>query len=71
MDQVKSWLQSKTVWAGIIAALSAVLGLFNINFGAEDQTAILDAVWNIVSAISGVVAVWGRVTATKLIGKSS
>lgn len=68
MDQVKSWLASKTVWAGIIAFASSIAGLFNFNFGIEDQTVVLDAVWNIVTAISGVVAVWGRVTATKTIG---
>lgn len=37
MDQVKSWLTSKTVWAAAIAALIQVLHAFNVHVGFLDS----------------------------------
>lgn len=81
MNEWKSAFASKTVWAGIFAALAGFLGVINLAFGtefylsAEDQATlasgavlIVGLVTSLVSAISGVLAVIGRVTAKKRLG---
>jgi len=68
MDEVKGLLASKGVWGGVIAFLGALAAIFHIDFGAADQAATLDAVWQIVSAAGALLAIWGRITAKKRIG---
>lgn len=68
MDQVKSALASKTVWAGIVAFGAGVAGLLGHQIAPADQVATVDFLAQLVTAVSGLVAVWGRVTATKRIG---
>jgi hypothetical protein len=69
MDGVKGFLNSKTIWGGIIAALGAAASLFGLDFGAADQAATLEAVYNIISAAGALLAIIGRVQATKTIGQ--
>ena len=66
---MKEWYKSKTVWGGLIAVGAAAAGAFGIvvDEGAQDQLAevmVLGA-----TAVGGLVAVLGRVKATKKIGK--
>lgn len=68
MDEVKGLLASKGVWGGVIAFLGVVLSIFHVDFGAADQAATLDAVYQIVSAAGALLAIWGRITAKKRIG---
>ena len=68
MDEVKGLLASKGVWGGIIAFLGTILAIFHIDFGAADQAATLDAVWQIVGAAGALLAVYGRIVAKKKIG---
>lgn len=68
MEDVKSWLASKTIWAALIAGVSALASLFHVDFNMADQAATLDAVWNIIGGVSALAAIWGRITATKAIG---
>lgn len=68
MEDVKGILASKTIWGAAVAALGAIGALFHFDFGAADQAATLDAVYAIMSAAGSLLAIWGRVTATKKIG---
>jgi len=68
MDEVKGLLASKGVWGGIIAFLGAVLAIFHVDFGATDQAATLEAVWQIVGGLGGLYATYGRIVAKKRIG---
>lgn len=66
MDFVKLPLQSRVVWAGIVAFLASALQLFGVtDFFAQDgeQEIIVDMVMNGITLVSGVVAIWGRFTA--------
>lgn len=65
MDEAKSLLASKTVWAGLIGVAAS---LFGLTMGAEDQAGLADLAVQIVTAVSGLVAIYGRVKATKRIG---
>ena len=57
---VKSLIQSKTVWGGLLAIASGALGFFGYSIGIPDQEAI-------ISIIGGAIAIYGRVKASKKI----
>jgi len=69
MEENKLWYQSKTVWGGLIAVGAAVAGSFGIDIDAGTQGEIVDYIVVGIGAIGGLVAVWGRVKASKKIGK--
>ena len=66
----KKWYQSLTVWGAIVAVASAVLtaavGAIDQQFGTNLASA--SVVTNIVSALGGIAAIIGRLTATTKIG---
>ena len=68
MDDFKSLLASKTFWGGVIALLAGVLGIFGYTLSADDQQALIDLGVGIAASIGGVIAIWGRVKASKKIG---
>lgn len=69
MNDVKGMLQSKTVWGGILAVLApAAAYIFHVNVTSADTTQIVDLVTGIASAVGGIVAIFGRIVATKQIG---
>ena len=68
MNNFKGMLSSKGVWGGLIVVLSALLGMFGYQIGLEDQQALVDAVSQLGAIIGGVLAIYGRITATKRIG---
>ena len=68
MNNFKGMLSSKGVWGGLIVVLSALLGMFGYTIGLEDQQALTDAVSQIGAIVGGLLAIYGRITATKRIG---
>ena len=68
MNNIKGVLSSKGVWGGFIVVVSALLGMFGYTIGLEDQQAITDAVSQIGAMVGGLLAIYGRITATKRIG---
>lgn len=64
----KPWYLSKTVIAGIITAVIGITSAFGVGIEAE-KDAIIDFVLQLATAIAGVVAIYGRMTATKKITK--
>ena len=67
MDDFKSLFASRTFWGGVIAVLAGVLGFFGYELGGQDRAAIIEAGSAIAAAVGGVIAIWGRVKASKLI----
>lgn len=61
MTEAKPWWQSKAVWAGAIAVLIAAYDTASAQFG-------LPPVPDFVYAILGALGIYGRVTATSVIG---
>lgn len=68
MDGIKNLFASKTVWGGIAALLAGVVGLLGYNIGAEDQASLVELGTGIAAAVGGIVAIVGRVVASKRIG---
>lgn len=85
MDGVKGLLASKTFWGGAVALLAGVLGMFGYTFDGVDQASMADSAtavaadiatgnWqhlfsSVGAVIGGAWAIYGRIKATKLIGK--
>ena len=69
MEDYKSLLASKTVWASLLGILSIVLGALGYNFGTEEIQATSALLAGLGSTVCSLVAIYGRVKATKKIGK--
>ena len=67
MYQEKSWMESTTIWGAIVAVVASLLSAFGvtIHIGAENE--LPDAVLQLIGAIGGLVAIYGRLAATDLI----
>ena len=64
----KPWYLSKTIWASLIATAAAVAGLLGLPVSGIDGGALAEALLQAVTAISGLVAIVGRIGATHRIG---
>ena len=73
LNSVKTALASKTVWGGIIAVSAGLLGMLGYTIDAAAQAEIASDAFNIytavVSVVGGVLAIYGRIKASKKIGK--
>lgn len=67
MIEEKPVWQSKTIWGGAVAVVAAILGLFGYSVSSGDQALIVEYGLSAASAIGGLVAIYGRLTATKVI----
>ena len=63
----KAWYTSKTVWGGLIAVGAAIAGGFGVVVDADTQGQIADLVVVGVGAVGGLIAIYGRVKAGKII----
>lgn len=61
----KSKLASKTVWGGAAALLAPIVAALGYQIASVDAAGVIDLGTQIVGAIGGLVAIVGRVTATK------
>lgn len=66
--ETKSALQSKTIIGAVVALLGFGLGSLGFDFAAADQAALVGAITGAMQVIGALVAIWGRVVATKAIG---
>jgi|TARA_R110000796_G_C14234430_1_gene396409 hypothetical protein len=64
MDDVKGLLQSKTIWATLIAITSTILQLTGFELG--DTNGLAEQV---TALVAGIIAIYGRITAVKRIAK--
>jgi hypothetical protein len=65
---VKSFFESKAVWGGIIGVAASMAGLAHYSLSAADTASAADAAINIVTAVGSLMAIYGRVVASKKIG---
>ena len=67
MSNEKPWYLSKTIWASIVTILLSCSSFFHISADSIDQGSLTDTIIEFVTALSGIVALFGRVSATTLI----
>ncbi len=68
MLDVKQWYQSKTVWGAMIAMAAPLLKHVGVEMGLAEQADLADALATLAGALGGVLAIYGRVKATRPIG---
>lgn len=64
----KPWYLSRTIWASIVTILTGAAGLTGLPLDGLDGSALTDTLLQAVSAISGLIAVFGRLSAKERIG---
>ena len=71
MDTTKAWYTSKGVWGGLFAAVLPVAQYYAAHHGITLPSAdtLATDVADICTSVAGIVATYGRVTATLKIGK--
>jgi hypothetical protein len=71
MDDVKTLTQSKTFWGAVIALVAAAFSLGHYTLSDADAQQAVDLISGIASAVGGLVAIYGRVVASKKIGSQA
>lgn len=67
MNDSKPWYLSRTIWASIVTVLTGGAGLVGLPTGAVDNGALTETILQLVTAISGLIAIFGRLSATNRI----
>lgn len=65
MGELKNWYMSKTVWGGVVAILASCSHILGVEIGSDDQSGLVDGLTALATAAGGLVAIWGRISATK------
>jgi len=68
MLEMKPWYQSKTVWGALIAIAAPLLGRAGLDVGGAEQAEIAEALTTLAGTLGGLLALYGRLTATKGVG---
>jgi hypothetical protein len=68
MDDAKPWYLSRTIWASLVTVLLAVAGMAGLPVAVVDGGALAEAIVQALTAVLGVVAILGRLNATRRIG---
>ncbi|GAB7078722.1 hypothetical protein [Megalodesulfovibrio paquesii] len=66
-NTVKPLFASKTFWGGLVAVLAGAASVAGYALSPEEQAQLVEAVVGVASALGGVVAIAGRMVATKAI----
>lgn len=64
MDDLKQWYQSRTIWGALIAIAASLAHAGGMTLSAGDQGQIIDSLVSVSGALGGLVAIYGRVTAS-------
>ena len=67
MDDTKPWYLSRTVWGALVAIAASIGAVFGVMITEADQVEIADAALQIVGAVGGFLALYGRLSAQKII----
>jgi len=60
MSGIKPWYLSRTIWASVVTVVTAAGGLFGFPVADVDGQALTDSLLQAISAVSGLVAIFGR-----------
>lgn len=67
MYGVKSFFASKTIWGGLVVLLATAANFAGYTIPDADQAQLIEIASNVAALIGALVAIWGRVRATKKI----
>lgn len=67
MVEEKPWYLSKTIWGSLVSVAAALAATFGVAVDAPSQQAIAEAAVQLAGAAGALVAIYGRLTATRII----
>lgn len=67
MDENKKWYESRTVWGSAVVLLATAAGAFGFVVDEAIQGQLVDHIMAAITAAGGIVAIWGRIKASKKI----
>ena len=67
MYDVKSIFASKTIWGGLLALAASAAAIWGYSISPADQAQIVELITGFGGAIGSVLAIYGRIVATKKI----
>jgi len=68
MNEFKALTQSKTFWGAVVALGGSAVTLGHYTLSPADAAQAIDLLGGLAGAVGGLVAIYGRVVATKKIG---
>lgn len=68
MGDTKQWYESKSIWGAIFMILALVAQAFGYEITSPDQASLVDYFSGIAGGVGGLLAIIGRVKASKKIG---
>lgn len=68
MTDSKPWYLSRTIWASLITIVTAAAGILGVPVAGIDNQALTETLLQAITAISGLVAIFGRLGANSRIG---
>lgn len=68
MTGSKPWYLSRTIWASVVTFITAAAGIVGLPVAGIDNTALTDTLLQAIAAISGLIAIFGRLRASSRIG---
>ena len=68
MTDSKPWYLSRTIWASLITIVTAAAGIVGVPVAGIDNAALTDTLLQAITAVSGLVAIFGRLGANSKIG---
>ncbi|WP_367715355.1 hypothetical protein AB2N04_15460 [Nitratireductor sp. GISD-1A_MAKvit] len=63
MNATKPWYLSRTIWASMVTIVAASASMLGYPVGDVDSSAISEGLLEAITAISGLIALFGRVRA--------
>ncbi|EKF40645.1 hypothetical protein [Nitratireductor indicus] len=63
MTDSKPWYLSRTIWASMVTIATAAAGILGYQVDEIDSGAVSEGMLSAISAISGLIAIFGRVAA--------
>lgn len=67
MDEMKPLVESKTFWGAVVALGAGGLSLGHYTLSPADAAHAVDLITGMASAVGGILAIYGRVVASKKI----
>ncbi|WP_163269002.1 hypothetical protein [Chelativorans alearense] len=67
MNETKPWYLSRTIWASVVTVVAGTGGLLGMPVEEVDNQALVETLLQAITAISGLLAIFGRLAADRRI----
>ncbi|MEM0899604.1 MAG: hypothetical protein AAGI92_06590 [Pseudomonadota bacterium] len=67
MTDSKPWYLSRTIWASLVSIAASLAAFFGIETDETTRAAITDTLMQMLAAVAGIAAIFGRISARSTI----